>query len=285
VTSGRGEHGAVIEAVRNTLLDSALDKAFVAEAVLLPSDSFIGDQMGVVDPDAIFAAREALRADLGKALEGEWRAAYDGAQANRFEYSPAAKGARRLKTVALGYVAASGADDAAALAFGQFEAADNMTDRQGALTTLVNGGSDRREAALAAFYQRYQGNALVLDKWFQTQALSSRDDTAQAVEALAAHKDFTLANPNRARALIGAFSVNQRAFHDPTGRGYRFVADQLIALDRLNPQTAARLVPPLGRWKRFDAARAARMRAELERIVATPGLSKDMFEQASKSLD
>ncbi|WP_137861648.1 MULTISPECIES: aminopeptidase N [unclassified Sphingomonas] len=285
VTGGRGEHGAVIEAVRNTLLDSALDKAFVAEAVLLPSDSFIGDQMAIVDPDAIFAAREALRADLGKALESEWRAAYDGAQANRFEYSPAAKGARRLKTVALGYIAASGADDAAALAFGQFEAADNMTDRQGALTTLVNGSSDKREAALAAFYQRYQGNALVLDKWFQTQALSSRDDAAQAVEALAAHKDFTLANPNRARALIGAFSVNQRAFHDVSGRGYRFVADQLIALDRLNPQTAARLVPPLGRWKRFDAARAAKMRAELERIIAAPGLSKDMFEQASKSLD
>ena len=285
VTSGKGAHDAVIEAVRNTLADAALDKAFVAEAVLLPSDSFIGDQMVVVDPDAIFAAREALRAELGKALAGEWRAAYDGAQANRFEYSPAAKGARRLKNVALGYIAASGADDAAALAFGQFEAADNMTDRQGALSTLVNGVSDRREAALSAFYDRYQGNALVLDKWFQTQALSAREDTAQAVEALASHPDFTLANPNRARALIGAFSVNQRAFHDVSGRGYRFVADQLIALDRLNPQTAAKLVPPLGRWKRFDAARAARMRAELERIVATPGLSKDMFEQASKSLD
>ena len=285
VASGKGDHDAVIEAVRNTLGDSALDQSFIAEAVLLPSDSFVGDQMAVVDPDAIFAAREALRADLGRALETEWRSAYDGAQANRFEYSPAAKGARRVKTVALGYIAASGAADASELAFGQFEAADNMTDRQGALTTLVNGSSDKRDAALVAFYQRYQGNALVLDKWFQTQALSSRDDAAQAVEALAAHKDFTLANPNRARALIGAFSVNQRAFHDVSGRGYRFVADQLIALDRLNPQTAAKLVPPLGRWKRFDAARAAKMRAELERIVAAPGLSKDMFEQASKSLD
>jgi aminopeptidase N len=105
------------------------------------------------------------------------------------------------------------------------------------------------------------------------------------VERLAAHRDFTLSNPNRARSLIGAFSVNQRAFHDPSGRGYRFVADQLIALDKLNPQTAAKLIPPLGRWKRFDATRATLMRAELERIVATPGLSKDMFEQATKSLD
>ncbi len=285
VATGKADHGAVIEAVKNTLGDAALDKAFIAEAVLLPSESFIGDQMAMVDPEAIYDAREALREDLAKALSSEWRAAYEGSRANRFEYSPAAKGARRIKNVALGYLAATGAADAAELAFGQFESADNMTDRQGALTTLVNGASDKREAALTAFYRRYAGNALVLDKWFQTQALSTRDDTAAAVEALARHPDFTLANPNRARALVGAFSVNQRAFHDASGRGYRFVADQLIALDKLNPQTAAKLVPPLGRWKRFDAGRAAKMRAELERIVATPGLSKDMFEQASKSLD
>jgi aminopeptidase N len=285
VTTGKGEHGALIDAVRNTLTDPSLDRAFIAEAVLLPSDSFIGDQMAVVDPDAIFRAREALRADLGNLLEAEWRAAYEGARANRFEYSPAAKGARRLKNVALGYIAASGAADAAELAYAQFDAADNMTDRQGGLATLVNGTSPLREKAIEAFYQRYAGNALVLDKWFQTQALSSRDDTLAAVEKLAKHPDFTLANPNRARALVGAFSINQRAFHDPSGRGYRFVADQLIALDKLNPQTAAKLVPPLGRWKRFDAARAAKMRGELERIVASPGLSKDMFEQATKSLD
>jgi aminopeptidase N len=285
VTTGKGEHGALVDAVRNTLTDPSLDRAFIAEAVLLPSDSFIGDQMAVVDPDAIFRAREALRADLGNLLESEWRAAYEGARANRFEYSPAAKGARRLKNVALGYIAASGAADAAELAFAQFDAADNMTDRQGGLATLVNGTSPLREKAIEAFYQRYAGNALVLDKWFQTQALSSREDTLAAVEKLARHPDFTLANPNRARALVGAFSINQRAFHDPSGRGYRFVADQLIALDKLNPQTAAKLVPPLGRWKRFDADRAAKMRGELERIVASPGLSKDMFEQATKSLD
>ncbi|MET3724450.1 aminopeptidase N [Sphingomonas trueperi] len=285
VTTGKGEHGALIDAVRNTLTDPSLDRAFIAEAVLLPSDSFIGDQMAVVDPDAIFRAREALRADLGNLLEAEWRAAYEGARANRFEYSPAAKGARRLKNVALGYIAASGAADAAELAFAQFDAADNMTDRQGGLATLVNGTSPLREKAIEAFYQRYAGNALVLDKWFQTQALSSREDTLAAVEKLARHPDFTLANPNRARALVGAFSINQRAFHDPSGRGYRFVADQLIALDKLNPQTAAKLVPPLGRWKRFDPTRAALMRGELERIVASPGLSKDMFEQATKSLD
>lgn len=285
VATGRADHGAVIDAVVNTLDDPALDHAFIGEAVLLPSESFIGDQMGVVDPDAIYAAREALRTDLGRTLEGRWRAAYDATRANRFEYSPAAKGARRLHTVALGYIAASGADDAAGLAFRQFEAADNMTDRQGGLVTLANGDAAEREAALDIFYNRYSDNPLVLDKWFQVQALATRADTAAAVESLARHRDFTLANPNRARALVGAFGVNQRAFHDPSGRGYRFLADQLIALDKLNPQTAAKLLPPLGRWRRFDPQRAALMRAELERILAQPGLSKDMFEQASKSLD
>ncbi len=284
VRDGRADHGPVIGAVANTLADPALDAAFVAEAVLLPSDSFIGDQMAVVDPEAIHQKREALRRDLGKALEREWRAAYDNVAANRFEYSPAAKGARRIRTVALGYINASGASDGPGLAFAQFEAADNMTDRQGALSTLVNSRSDERIAALDIFYNRYRDNALVLDKWFQAQALSSRDDVAAAVEELAQHRDFALTNPNRARALIGAFSVNQRGFHSGEGRGYRFVADQLIALDRINPQTAAKLVPPLGRWKRYDAARAAKMRAELERILAAPGLSRDMTEQVAKSL-
>ncbi|URW74964.1 aminopeptidase N [Sphingomonas donggukensis] len=285
VATGRGDHAAVIAAVKNTLTDAKLDHAFIAEAVLLPSESFVGDQMGVVDPDAIFRAREALRRDLGQRLESEWRAAYDATRAGAFAYTPAAKGDRRLKTVALGYIAAGGASDAAHLAFRQFEAADNMTDRQGALVTLTSGTSDERVAALDIFYNRYADNPLVLDKWFQVQALSSRDDALAAVEELARHKDFTLANPNRARALVGAFGVNQRAFHDLSGRGYRFLADQLIALDKLNPQTAAKLLPPLGRWKRFDVARAALMKAELHRILATPGLSKDMFEQASKSLD
>jgi aminopeptidase N len=279
------DHQAVIDAVRHTLADAALDRAFVAEAVLLPSESFIGDQMPVVDPEAIFATREALRRDLGQQLERQWRDAYAAASTNRpYEYTPAAKGLRRLRSVALGYIAASDAADAADLAFRQFEQADNMTDRQGALTTLANGTSDKRVAALDIFYHLYSDNALVLDKWFSTQALSARADTPEAVAALAQHRDFTLANPNRARSLIGAFGMNQRAFHKAGGEGYRFLADQVIALDKLNPQTAARMLPPIGRWRRFDETRAAAMKAELQRVLATPGLSKDLFEQASKSL-
>ncbi len=282
---GSADHDAVIDAVANTLDDPDLDAAFVAEAVMLPSEAFVGDQLAVVDPDAIFRAREALRGDLARRLEDRWRLAYDRTPAVPYVYSPDQKGRRRLRNVALGYLAASGAGDAAALAFAQFGAADNMTDRQAALTTLVNGDAPERDVALAAFHDRYAGNGLVLDKWFQAQALSARDDTTDRVAALAAHPAFTLANPNRARSLIGAFGANQRAFHRADGAGYRFLADQLIALDRLNPQTAAKLLPPLGRWRRFDAGRAALMRAELARIVAVPGLSRDLFEQASKSLE
>jgi len=276
-------HDAVIAAVSDTLANPDLDPAFVAEAVLLPSESFIGDQLSIVDPDAVHASREALRRALGERLDDQWRNAYDQAP-ETYAYSPEGKGRRRLRTVALGYIAASGGDDAAAIAFRQFDSADNMTDRQGALATLASSDADEREAALDIFYNRYAGNSLVIDKWFQTQALASRDDTGDQVIELSRHPDFTLANPNRARALIGAFAANQRAFNAADGSGYRFLADQLIALDKLNPQTAAKLLPPLGRWRRFDEGRATMMRAELERIVATPGLSKDLFEQASKSL-
>ena len=282
--SGEANHGPVLEAVRTTLTDPALDPAFIAEAVLLPSESFIGDRMRQVDPDAIHRRREALRADLGRDLEPLWRDAYAAHVANRYEYNPAAKGARRLRTIALGYISAADADDAPLLAKRQYDEADNMSDRQGALGVLANGESDQRQQALDAFYERYRNNALVLDKWFSVQALSTRADTAEAVEALARHPDFTMSNPNRLRSLVGAFSVNQRAFHDPSGRGYRFLADMILAEDKLNPQTAAKLVPPLGRWRRFGAKRAGLMKAELERIVGTQGLSKDVFEQASKSL-
>jgi aminopeptidase N len=282
---GRDVHeDAVIEAVRATLSDGALDPAFIGEAVSLPSEAFLGDQLGVVDPSAIRGAREHLRRRLGQELAVEWRAAYAASTGNRFEYTPSAKGLRRLRTVALGYLDAGGADDAAKLALDQYESADNMTDRQGALGVLANGTAPERETALAAFYDRYKGDALVLDKWFTTQAISMREDTEQAVERLAAHPDFTLANPNRMRALVGAFAANQYAFHAPDGRGYRFLTDMILEADRLNPQSAARLVPPLARWRRFEPGRAALMKAELERIVATPGLSKDVFEQASKSL-
>jgi aminopeptidase N len=278
------DFGPVVEAVRNTLTDEALDHAFIAEAVLVPTEAFIGDQMKIVDPDAVHEVRERLRARLGRDLEPLWRAAYAGTAANRFTLSPAAKGARRLRTVALGFLMVSGAGDAPKLALTQFEQADNMTDRQGALGILANSEAPERETALAAFYDRYRGDALIIDKWFMVQALSSRDDTLRAVQRLLAHPDFSLTNPNRLRSLLGAFGANQRALNDRSGEGYRFLANAILAVDKLNPQNAAKMVPPLGRWRRFGEDRAGMMRTALEHILATPGLSKDVFEQVSKSL-
>jgi aminopeptidase N len=284
VATGQADHGPVIEAVRNTLTDPKLDAAFIGETMLLPSESFIGDQMAVVDPVAIHRAREALRRDLGQMLEGEWRDAYERSKANRFELSPQAKGARRLRTISLGFIMASGAEDAAGIALRQFSEADNMTDRQGAFGVLANSLAPERDTAIDAFYDRFRDNGLVLDKWFSTQAFSIRPDTLDRVEALSRHPDFTINNPNRLRSLVGAMSGNQLIFHEASGRGYRFLTDMLLKVDGLNPQTAAKLVPPLGRWRRFDDGRASLMKAELQRLLDTPGLSKDVFEQVSKSL-
>ena len=284
-STGAVDHVRVIDAIARTLDDADLDHAFLAEVVLLPSEGFVGDQMTIVDPEAIHRAREALRREIGRVLAPQWRQLHIVTQQGAYAYTPEAKGKRRLRSVALGYLAANGSREAGALAFGQFEAADNMTDRQGALSVLAGGDFAEREAALDIFYNRHADNPLVLDKWFQTQALSPRGDTPAVIAALARHPDFTLANPNRARSLIGAFAANQRAFHAAGGWGYAFLADQLIALDRLNPQTAAKLLPPLARWRRFDGTRAQAMRAELDRIVRVAGVSKDLFEQASKSLE
>ena len=239
--------------------------------------------MELVDPDAIHHARRALAGAIGAQLAGELSKAQS-ASASGSDLSPAAKGVRRLKTVALGLIAAGDAARGAALADAQYRAADNMTERQGALMVLANLEAPERDAALADFYDRYSGDTLVLDKWFAVQAAAQRGDTIDIVERLASHPEFTANNPNRWRALVGNFAANQWAFHHASGRGYRFLADRIIELDRINPQVAARQVPPLGRWRRLELDRAGLMRAELERIVAAPGLSKDVFEQASKSL-
>ncbi len=284
VAGNEVDHPAVVDAVAQTLRGRGEDPAFVAEAVLLPSEAFIGDQMLTVDPDAIRRERLALQAAIGRALEEEWRAILAGKAPPATDLSPHAKGERRLRGVALAYLAATGIADIPALVFGVFSDADGMTERQAALATLAHGDSDERAHALDIFYQRYRDNPLVLDKWFQVQAWSMRPDTVEAVRHLAEHPDFTLSNPNRVRSLYGAFTGNQAAFHQADGAGYRLIADLVIALDPRNPQTAARMIPPLGRWKRFDEARAAMMRAELERILAQPGLSRDTTEQASKSL-
>jgi aminopeptidase N len=274
----------VVRAIGATIMSNSLDPAFKGEAVLLPSESLIADRLEVVDPDAIHAAREGLRAEIGKSLSGELLAAHRAGGVAGHDLSPNAKGIRRLRTVALGLIAASDPQQAASLAKAQFDAADNMTDRQGALGVLVSLDAPERQQALAAFYDRFRNDALVLDKWFALQAAAQRPDTVDQVLKLSGHPDFVITNPNRLRSLIGTFGANHWAFHSPDGRGYRFLADMIVTADKLNPQVAARLVPPFGRWRRFEPNRAEMMRDALQRIVETPGLSKDVFEQVSKSL-
>ena len=275
----------VIAAIGAMLAQAEGDPAFVAEACVLPTEAFLGDQMLVVDPDAIRRERRALQRAIGLALADDLRRLHAASVTDAADLSPAAKGWRKLRNAALGYVMASGAADAPALALAQFEAAGGMTDRQSALAWLSHSEAPEREVALAAFYERFRHDPLVLDKWFSVQAFSMRSDTPEAVERLGQHPDFTLANPNRVRSLYGAFSGNQGSFHAADGRGYRLLGDLIIALDPKNPQTAARMIPALGRWRRFDEARGAKMRAALEAILATPGLSRDCTEQAGKSLN
>src|SRR4051794_39654239 len=274
----------VVRAIGATLASNSLDPAFKAEAIVLPSESLIADRLETVDPDAIHASREELRRTIGSRLENALLAAHRSDGAAGHDLSPAAKGIRRLRTVSLGLLAAANPAQAAQLAKAQFDRADNMTDRQGALGALVSLEAPERAAALNAFYARFRDDALVLDKWFALQASAQRADTVDEVLKLAAHPDFVMTNPNRLRALAGTFGANHWAFHSADGRGYAFLADMIVAADKLNPQIAARLVPPFGRWRRFEPRRSEMMQQALERIAAVPGLSKDVYEQVSKSL-
>ncbi len=277
----------LVAAVGATLAAGAagqLDAAFVGEAVLLPTEAFIGDQAAEVDVDAIHRRRQAARTAIAHGLQAEWWEAWHRHSGSGTAQTPQAKGARRLANIALSYLTTAGSAEALTAAASQYDAAATMTDRMGALMALINTDTPERDTALADFHARFHANADVIDKWFSVQALSMRPDTLAQVHALLRHPDFSITNPNRLRSLVGAFAANQVRFHAADGTGYRLLADQLLAVDALNPQSAARLATPLGRWRRFDAGRAAQMQAQLERIVAHPGVSTDVLEMASKAL-
>lgn len=275
---------AIAAALKAVLIDPALDDLMRGELMLLPSQTYLSEQMLVSDPAAVHGEREGLKAWLGTQLEAELSALHGRASAIPYSLEAAARGARKVKTQALVYLAAAVPEKAAKLAAEQYRAADNMTDRQGALMVLAGLDTPLREELLGDFHARYEGNALVIDKWFSLQAQSLHPQALDHVKALAQHKDFTLKNPNRVRALYMGFAVNPHAFHAADGEGYRMIADLILALDPLNAQTAARFVPPLGRWRRIEPRRAEMMRGELERIAAAPNLSADTFEQVTKSL-
>ncbi len=276
------------DAMRAIVTDEALDHSMRGELMMLPSETYLFEQMATAtrkaDPGAIHAEREQLKTALGLVLKRELEGLYARAEAIAFEDS-AGRGARKVKTQVLALIAASDAEKAAGMAARQFDNADNMTDRQGALMVLCGSQSPKREERLQAFYDRYTGNDLVIDKWFTLQALSLHPDVIAQTKALAEHSDFTIRNPNRVRSLYMAFAGNPAGFHDASGEGYRLIADLILALDPINPHTAARFVSPLGKWRRIEPKRAALMKGELERIAQAKNLSRDTFEQVSRSLD
>jgi len=275
----------LIDALRVTLNDAALDPAFRELALTLPSETLVAEQMEEIDPQAIHAARRFLRGALAKALRADLRRAYDDHQTPGAYRPDAASAARRaLKNCALAYLAENDDADAHALAQRQYDRAGNMSDRLAALAALVNSSAPQRQAALARFYDDFRDEALVVDKWFALQATARGTDVA-TVRELMRHPAFKRSNPNRARSLIFSFcNGNPSAFHAADGSGHAFWAEQVLALDAGNPQVAARLARSLDRWRRFAPALRASMRAALERVAAAPKLSKDVQELIGKSL-
>jgi len=275
----------LVTAFTRVLEDAENDPAFVAEMLTLPGEAYVAEQMSVVDVDAIHEVRDFVRRELAAALEPRLLEFWQALQQAQSEFSLEARdmGQRRLKSLCLSYLAELGHDN---LAGQQFTEATTMTDSMGALAALNHGDSPLRGQCLGSFHDRWQHDSLVMDKWFSLQAMAQREGTLDAVRELMQHRLFSIRNPNKVRALIGAFAQgNPTAFHKKDGSGYAFLADQIIELDSLNPQVAARMVRPLSRWRRFDGDRQDLMQSALRRILDHDGISRDVYELVSKSLD
>jgi aminopeptidase N len=271
---------AFLEAARKLLAHP--DHAFAAEALALPAESFLAEQMEVVDPDRLHASRNSLRIEIARALKDDLLRTYETLK-GKGAYSPdaASTGRRALRNLSLGYLGELGMS---ALAYSQFKSADNMTDSMAALGVLANLDCAERQPALGAFYARWKDEPLVVDKWLSVQATSRLPGTLARVRELLVHPAFDLKVPNKVYSLIRAFAANHVRFHAADGGGYAFLADQVIALDALNPQVAARMARAFDRWKKFDEGRKAHARRQLERLRDTKGLSKDVGEIVSKAL-
>ena len=280
----------LVTALGTVLGDESLDQAMVAEMLSLPGEAYLTEISEVADVDAIHAAREFARQQLANSLSDALWKRY---QTNRELSKQTAYVAesehfarRALQNIALSYLMLTQKPEVLAAAIEQFDAADNMTERLTALAVLVNSPfEDEKAKALAVFAENFKANALVMDQWFSVQAGSTLPGGLERVKALMQHPAFTLKNPNKVRALIGAFAgQNLINFHAADGSGYRFLADLVIELNGFNPQIASRQLAPLTRWRKYDDKRQALMKGELERIRASGQLSPDVYEVVSKSL-
>ncbi len=277
----------ILSASFKTILEQSwTDLSYLSCLLALPSANYLAEQMAVVDVVAIHQARDFVKRSLAEQLIEQFSALY---QANHKEesgqLSAEAIGRRRIKNICLDYLSQLETQQSYQLANEQFASAKNMTDQIAALGALINSQNPEKSASLERFYQQWQGEALVIDKWFSLQAMSTQADTFSVVQSLLQHSAFDLKAPNRVRALIGAFSQsNPLHYHAENGQGYQFLADQVIALNKINPQVASRMVSALTQWRRFDKARQTLIKQQLERIINTEHISKDVFEIASKSL-
>ena len=271
---------AFVEAMGRVLREP--DPMFAAEVLSLPSETFLAEQMAVVDPEVLHESRNRLRRTLASSLEQQLLDTYRKTKAEgAYSPDPASIGRRALRNLCLGYLCELGLP---ALAHEQFKAADNMTDSMAALGCLANLDCPERQGALDAFYARWKDEPLVLDKWLAVQAGSRLPDTMANVKKLLGHRAFDLKVPNKVYALIRTFSANHVRFHAADGAGYDFLAEQVIALNAINPQVAARMARAYDRWTRFDERRKAGAKAALERIRDTQGLTKDVAEIVTKAL-
>lgn len=274
-----------VHAWRTILTDTSIDKSFASLLLAQPSDSYLIELMDVVDVDAFIAVRDFIPRELAKHLQHEFKKGYEKShKGGHFQYSQQAIGERSLANRCLIYLMTLDDAHAQKRVLEQLQHANNMTDEIAALSAISRSHSPEREAALQSFYDKWQSEALVIDKWFSILARSELPDTFSRVKELLKHPAFNIKNPNKVRALIGAFTTNMRFFHAANGEGYAFVADQIIQLNSINSMIGARLLEPFTRWRKFDVKRQALMKAQLERILQIPDLAKDIYEVASKSL-
>jgi len=268
-----------------TLLDDTeSDPALLAEAMKLPGEDYLAEQMEVIDVDGIYQARRFVKCALATVLEDSFEAVYRRLSRDEaYDHSAPSVARRSLKNLCLSFLVETPAGIGTAEQ--QLSGSNNMTDTLAVLASLVFSRSDAAGPAMAAFESRWVKDSLVMDKWFSLNAMRPGADTVDRVSALMAHPAFSLTNPNKVRSLIGAFAnANPTGFHALSGAGYRFIADQVIELNRLNPQTAARIVVAFNRWKRYDPVRRNMMKTELGRIAATDHLSSDVAEIVGNAL-
>ena len=280
---------AVVEPFRRTLRDPDLDKSFIAEALTLPTEAELAilmSERGDIDPDAIHGARRFATTRLAERLRSDFEETYRANQeTGEYIVDPPSVGRRRLKNLSLAFLGRIADDGAVRRAWDQFDGATNMTDSMAALSVLTHIDRPERDQALERFYERWKDDTLVLDKWFSLQAAAQLPNTLDRVRELLDHPAFSIKNPNKVRALIGAFcGANPWRFHQPSGAGYAFAADRVLEIDAFNPQIAARLVTVFNHWRKYEPARREQMRAQLERIIHHDGLSKHVYEIVSKAL-